>query len=536
MARLHGRFHRKTDAAPGSQLITDAAAELMGPQLDYDTSSAISADFALYNSQFAVDTIQDGFAGWGLYHWNQFQVRGCNNPADPEAEYGMYAPGANYDHPKAFYSFAFRLQYSNPTLAQTFLTIANEWARIYIDKLTNYTAPQFGLPTYHTAADGVALHYLQTGDPISKTCLGGMIDLKMQGSVASHLDDPTSTEIDGREQGRRLNLMALAYHIDAPTAFGFGGSWAARGADNIPTMLNAIYSTWNYQPASGLTVDDRPRMNHPGRQGLAIHDYFSKSFMDTLINDGMMKCHRYCTFLNDSDRTAILNHIRANADWQIILWDDYHKTVPYPEALYDDDPGVGFTGEGCNAAPEGSNFYLSTFAWLYHMTGDTTYRDWIDRILHGSLYNPVFDTYTTPIYGTRALPKHVMEFYQGVTAAYYRQAAPLSTEVRPVNTVVPALSGTVSSGSLLTCSTGTWSNTPTSYSYRWISQRDNTVTTGTPYFLYLDQDPPFQVGIDANTYTLQASDVGKRIKCMVTASNASGASVNIPTLTTTVVV
>ncbi|MDQ3877515.1 MAG: LamG domain-containing protein, partial [Actinomycetota bacterium] len=46
-------------------------------------------------------------------------------------------------------------------------------------------------------------------------------------------------------------------------------------------------------------------------------------------------------------------------------------------------------------------------------------------------------------------------------------AAPASATAAPSNTTAPTISGTPQVGSVLTASTGTWSGTPTSYSYQW---------------------------------------------------------------------
>jgi hypothetical protein len=75
----------------------------------------------------------------------------------------------------------------------------------------------------------------------------------------------------------------------------------------------------------------------------------------------------------------------------------------------------------------------------------------------------------------------------------------------PINSVTPALSGTAQEGQTLTCSTGTWSGTPT-YTYQWKRNGSN-------------------IGSATNsTYTLITADVGQSIKCTVTATNALGSS------------
>jgi hypothetical protein len=75
----------------------------------------------------------------------------------------------------------------------------------------------------------------------------------------------------------------------------------------------------------------------------------------------------------------------------------------------------------------------------------------------------------------------------------------------PVNSVAPALSGTAQEGQTLTCSTGTWSGSPT-YSYQWKRNGSN-------------------IGSATNsTYTLVTADVGQSIKCTVTATNFVGSA------------
>lgn len=76
--------------------------------------------------------------------------------------------------------------------------------------------------------------------------------------------------------------------------------------------------------------------------------------------------------------------------------------------------------------------------------------------------------------------------------------------VAPQPTVAPAITGTPEVGELLTVSDGTWTGTPTSYTYRWT--RNGTVIAGAT----------------ADTYTLVPADEGATIRARVTAINASG--------------
>lgn len=79
---------------------------------------------------------------------------------------------------------------------------------------------------------------------------------------------------------------------------------------------------------------------------------------------------------------------------------------------------------------------------------------------------------------------------------------PATGGAAPINTVLPAISGTPTVGQLQTASTGTWSNSPTSFAYQWKIDGVN-------------------VGTNANTYTTVAAG---SLTVVVTATNASGST------------
>jgi hypothetical protein len=80
----------------------------------------------------------------------------------------------------------------------------------------------------------------------------------------------------------------------------------------------------------------------------------------------------------------------------------------------------------------------------------------------------------------------------------------------PANTAPPAISGTPQEGQVLTATTGTWSNGPTSYAYQW----QDCSASGCSNI----------AGATSSSYTLQASDVGNTVDVVVTATNAGGSS------------
>lgn len=77
----------------------------------------------------------------------------------------------------------------------------------------------------------------------------------------------------------------------------------------------------------------------------------------------------------------------------------------------------------------------------------------------------------------------------------------------PVNTTAPVITGTppYHPGSVVTCSTGAWTNSPTAYHYEW-----------------LRNGSPIDGAADAAAYTLVNADRGTAVTCLVTAVNAAG--------------
>jgi hypothetical protein len=93
-----------------------------------------------------------------------------------------------------------------------------------------------------------------------------------------------------------------------------------------------------------------------------------------------------------------------------------------------------------------------------------------------------------------------------------RSAGGYAAANMPVNSVLPAISGTTTVGQTLTCSTGTWSKSPT-LAYQWL--RD-----GVPI-----------LGATANTRVLAAGDAGALMSCTVIATKggAQAVATSLPT-------
>src|SRR6266516_365609 len=87
-----------------------------------------------------------------------------------------------------------------------------------------------------------------------------------------------------------------------------------------------------------------------------------------------------------------------------------------------------------------------------------------------------------------------------------------AAQAAPVNTAPPTITGTATVGQTLTANEGTWSNSPTSFSYQWLrcNGGGNSCVAIT--------------GATSKTYTLTAADAGHAIRVRVTATNADGSA------------
>jgi hypothetical protein len=99
--------------------------------------------------------------------------------------------------------------------------------------------------------------------------------------------------------------------------------------------------------------------------------------------------------------------------------------------------------------------------------------------------------------------------YSSCALSAYASTA-YSTSAAPLNTAPPAVSGQAVQGSMLSTTTGTWANGPSSYGYQWMDCGQLGCTA--------------IAGATSTTYTLQAADVGYTIEATVIAFNSSGSA------------
>jgi hypothetical protein len=100
----------------------------------------------------------------------------------------------------------------------------------------------------------------------------------------------------------------------------------------------------------------------------------------------------------------------------------------------------------------------------------------------------------------------------GTTTGYPPVTFTTGAAAAPQNTAPPTISGTPQEGQTLTEAHGTWTGSPTSYSYQWL-RCDSSGANCTAI-----------TGATSQTYTLTAADVGHTIRVQETATNAAGSA------------
>jgi hypothetical protein len=100
--------------------------------------------------------------------------------------------------------------------------------------------------------------------------------------------------------------------------------------------------------------------------------------------------------------------------------------------------------------------------------------------------------------------------FAALLASLVVSAALARGEAAPTNTAPPTITGTEREGSTLTANNGTWTNSPTSFTYQWQRCTSDGLSCGDI------------AGATEKTYVLVTGDVSHALRVIVTAVNADG--------------
>jgi hypothetical protein len=123
----------------------------------------------------------------------------------------------------------------------------------------------------------------------------------------------------------------------------------------------------------------------------------------------------------------------------------------------------------------------------------------------------------------------VLTFLLGamIVAALLSPAGSASTKAAPVNTALPAITGTAAVGQTVTTSDGSWTGSPTSFTYEWLRCPSS---GGVP-----DGSNCASIGVTTNSYVVATGDVGFKLRSRVTAVNGDGQTKAVSDATSAVV-
>jgi hypothetical protein len=309
----------------------DVTARILGATLTSAETRALGGSFAQYETNFATFDEQQ----WAAYgsRWDLIDY---------------------YDRALIYYAWYRRTgdaKYLNRANA-----VAVNYRRNYVE------AAGYLIQAHWSMMDGLALHYLATGDEASRTAVGRVADLF---TGLSYRDDiGTRTRTDNRIQARYIVSLLLAHQIQAPSN-GVSAGQISGGHDWASELRRALPLILSTQDADGAwrlsdCGDGGPRTVHPFTTGL---------LMDALT--------RYYDLFEADPR--IPPAVRRAADY---LWaNDWlpsSRAFKYIERVC---PSEG----GPVPAPDLNNLILNGFAWTYKQSGDATYKQRADEIFAGAV-------------------------------------------------------------------------------------------------------------------------------------------------------
>jgi hypothetical protein len=271
----------------------------IGPTLSPAQAKALGGGYAMFDSLFA--------------KWEP--VRRAD---------GVTWGAANY-YDRALIYYAMWRRTGNALYRQRADSIALNYRRTYLHASNYQTSPHWA------QLDGVAIHYLLTGDDSSRIAVG-----KAAWNLAgTALWPKTNPYNDARTQARAFTGMLLAWQINAPNAP--TGGWAKAIDDGLNNVLSQQMADggWRYANTCNLSLN----------------------YMSAMLSDALIRLHE--KYRPDA---RIPGAVQKTADF---LWTQWRAadSVPsfnYYEALCVNQHGTG----GQTATQDLSGLFTTTYAWM----------------------------------------------------------------------------------------------------------------------------------------------------------------------------
>jgi hypothetical protein len=322
-----------------SSLTRDAAhrvLDLVGPAIPVQGAEAMGPPFARY---------ERNFRAFAEKHWH--------------AEGGDWETAYYYDRAKIYYVWWAR------TGNAAYLDRANA---LLVNYRTGYVEPSYDAASHWTFVQGLALHFLVTGDEKSRLAVGRLGDNHAAPYYMDQLHDPKAAEMDNRIQARVLEGFLWAHLIGAPSprrmTYGpRGEEWGEVGGNDwaalLPVTLDKILSS---QAADG---------SYKFKQ--------QSPFMAGILNDVLID---YYTLFEPDPRIPAA--VKKSLDYMwTTSWVPARNSFKY-------DP-ADRTFEGQKPAPDLNHLIVNGFGWIYKQTGETLYRERGDAVFAGGVQGAWLD-------------------------------------------------------------------------------------------------------------------------------------------------
>lgn len=256
-----------------------------------------------------------------------------------------------YDRVQAYYAWWAQERDSRKETA-SYPQYAHDVLVTYRDWIANRL--RWEVEPHDAQLDGLALHYLVTGDNASKDAVARLATRYSSSSHAyfGNLGKNDHDWMDNRIQGRVLLSLVLAHQIGAPDPSGATGGtyWS----DKAKVALNAILGTQT--TAAG---------KFRGAYQFKSSCYANKPFMVGILNDALTRYHDlsenaasplYGT-LSLEDKARILKAVELSADY---MW--VNDWVASAGAFREHSENAG----GCNSAPapDLNLMVVSGYGWV----------------------------------------------------------------------------------------------------------------------------------------------------------------------------
>jgi len=207
-----------------------------------------------------------------------------------------------------------------------------------------------GVPPRWSNPEGLALHYLVTGDEQSREALAQLADVQAR----TWLDNMMTTQYqDGRIQGRTVLTVLMADLVDARPI----RDWAADTRFGVDELIK-----WYEASGSDGSWDMKSYCN--GQANFQV----AHALLEALI--------RYYDLVEPDPRIPPI--VKASLDYMWEWWRADDRALTYLTVACDNG--------GANPAPDVNLLSVPPFGWYYQYSGDETYRTRGDALFLGGLW------------------------------------------------------------------------------------------------------------------------------------------------------